>query len=1360
MSTEVGSLQASLSLDIQNFAQGIKEATRLVQGLGKMLNEALGNTQGFSALNKQAAMMKESMDKAQMAANNMSAAMNDAGKSTTFFRSIQQHTSRIKDQMLKFRTETKKAGTEAEKLKTKMDGTGGGAKNAASAVDKLTRQLGKATEWATDLKRILRGIVISQTFYNLLNIMEDLVAGSYQFMNNMDQAQISFSYLLGNGKAAEAMIRTMQDFAISSPLNTQNVMNASRKLMAMGFSAEATIPTMQILADTAAVFTSEAGGMSDMIDHVTLAIGQMKAAGKVMGQELRQLYNAGIPVFKILQEELGLTADQIRNIGHENISADKAIVALLTGLQKHYAGAAEAFTKTIPGALEVIKDSIFVINNMLFSDLHEGVKSFLNSIASELSVLVRIGRAYGVGGIFQAMFPPELHMALRNIIGSFQQLGHAIALVGRIIKEIFGNAIYFIVQMLSIVLPPITTLIHALTKVAYAAIITIPGLSKLLGLLAAYVIVMSAAKAFMFLWRTLKLGSICAAVANLVTGLSTAILKATVITKGWALALLLLIGILSLIALNSDRAKNSLQNLIKAIQGKDKTASGNLDIGFNPNDVAQPNFKPPTNDLDDYNNSLNDTTNGLEDVEDAAKKAGKAVSKNFVQSFDEVYNMRDESSGGKDAGEEALGALGSFEDALNSLMAQVKDFEWTGDFWKDLEAVKIDEGLLDIDTSGFGTIADTFWNDLAKAFTAPEWIGAGLGALIGGALGLLIGHPILGASIGALAGYIAGLFWPELSEMFFLSGGGAIGGAIGTAIGAVIGGLIGGPAGAAIGGGIGLLVGSIGGMLIEGFTTGNWNIQGLSIALATGIGAAIGLVIGGPGGALLGAAIGALISWIINKIIENWETIKDTFEQMGKDIATSFKTALNDLKTSASQFLEDFTEIFTVKIPEAIGYAVEWVEALPGKIGYALGKAVGEFAVWVVETYEKVEEFGTQCIDTIVKFVSELPDRIKTELTEVKERFIEWKNDLFNWVTTELPNLIEEIVQFFKTLPSRIATHLDETLQEFETWVEDCKTWLKLHVPEIVTTIVQGFKDLPGKMLEIGVNIVKGLWDGILEGKKWLVGKFSEFKDGFITGLKDAFGIHSPARTTIPIGEYLMMGISEGLTDEFANVVGTIGSLSQTLISALFGWTDSEDSKFNEWSDENKSILLDLMQQLIQMIQTNLETLQNIFTSWQNRTLIGFNQWAIDMYTTIDMYVTKAIQRINDLIMAQAALGSAKLKGGTAKMSVETNLDKTNSLMGHANGGIFNREHIARFAEDNKPEMIVPLQNDSAMRPFVDAIAKGISEAILPAIYSMKDNDNTDTRPLYVGTLIADDAGLKALDRKLYRIRKIEDTRR
>ena len=72
------------------------------------------------------------------------------------------------------------------------------------------------------------------------------------------------------------------------------------------------------------------------------------------------------------------------------------------------------------------------------------------------------------------------------------------------------------------------------------------------------------------------------------------------------------------------------------------------------------------------------------------------------------------------------------------------------------------------------------------------------------------------------------------------------------------------------------------------------------------------------------------------------------------------------------------------------------------------------------------------------------------------------------------------------------------------------------------------------------------------------------------------------------------------------------------------------------------------------------------------------------------------------------------------------------------------------------------------MQPFVTAISDGIMQGLMPTIAAMMGNssgtvgtvDGENLRPLYVGTLVADERGLKELYRKMNVIEMSENKRR
>lgn len=112
--------------------------------------------------------------------------------------------------------------------------------------------------------------------------------------SDYEQSQIAFETMLGSADKARQMLQDITKFAKETPFELPEIVEASKKLMAYGVVQEEVIPKMKMLGDIAA------GVGRDRLPYLILAFGQIKAKGKLAGQELNQLSEAGVPLRQIL----------------------------------------------------------------------------------------------------------------------------------------------------------------------------------------------------------------------------------------------------------------------------------------------------------------------------------------------------------------------------------------------------------------------------------------------------------------------------------------------------------------------------------------------------------------------------------------------------------------------------------------------------------------------------------------------------------------------------------------------------------------------------------------------------------------------------------------------------------------------------------------------------------------------------------------------------------------------------------------------------------------------------------------------------------------------------------------------------
>lgn len=85
------------------------------------------------------------------------------------------------------------------------------------------------------------------------------------------------------------------------------------------------------------------------------------------------------------------------------------------------------------------------------------------------------------------------------------------------------------------------------------------------------------------------------------------------------------------------------------------------------------------------------------------------------------------------------------------------------------------------------------------------------------------------------------------------------------------------------------------------------------------------------------------------------------------------------------------------------------------------------------------------------------------------------------------------------------------------------------YIPKIISSLFNYFKQMPKMALDIGINLVKGLWNGISDVTGWVLDKIKGFGKSILDGIKGIFGIHSPSTEFAWVGKMNAEGLIEGM---------------------------------------------------------------------------------------------------------------------------------------------------------------------------------------------------------------------------------------
>lgn len=316
----------------------------------------------------------------------------------------------------------------------------------------------------------------------------------------------------------------------------------------------------------------------------------------------------------------------------------------------------------------------------------------------------------------------------------------------------------------------------------------------------------------------------------------------------------------------------------------------------------------------------------------------------------------------------------------------------------------------------------------------------------------------------------------------------------------------------------------------------------------------------GPIGLII-AGLAALVTWFIttyntnedfrNKVNEIWENVKETISgvvetivgffsetipQALESLKEWFSNALNTIVETFQQWGENISTFITETIPQWIESIGEFFAQLPEKIGYALGFAIGKFLLWGVELVTWAQTAIPAFIESVVTWFTTLPERIGEWLTNTYNKFVEWGAQTVSNGIQTASNFITSVISFISKLPSQIWTWLVNAANKVVEWGINLATKGREAITKMKDAIVTAAATLPSKMMEIGRNIVKGVWDGIQNAKSWFTSQVKSFFSGIVDGVKGALGIASPSKVFAEIGRYMAEGLGVGWDDTFGSV--------------------------------------------------------------------------------------------------------------------------------------------------------------------------------------------------------------------------------
>lgn len=251
-----------------------------------------------------------------------------------------------------------------------------------------------------------------------------LGAAAVKSAADLETLETSFISLTGGARQAANMVAQLNEFTAQTPFQLEQVGNAARQLIASGTAISEVNDQLQFLGDIAATSGSS-------IEEIAAIFAKVNAKGKVELENLNQLAERGIPIFKALSDATGLLPSEL---GAGAVSVEQFNQTLRSFAEEggFAEGAMARLSQTAAGKFSTALDNLKLAGAELGQTLLPAVTKLLDGItdlAKRFAAMSGATKQMTVEvGLFLAAVGPMV-ILLPQIITHIQGMRDAFALL-------------------------------------------------------------------------------------------------------------------------------------------------------------------------------------------------------------------------------------------------------------------------------------------------------------------------------------------------------------------------------------------------------------------------------------------------------------------------------------------------------------------------------------------------------------------------------------------------------------------------------------------------------------------------------------------------------------------------------------------------------------------------------------------------------------------------------------------------------------------------------------------------------------------------------------------------------------------
>lgn len=206
-------------------------------------------------------------------------------------------------------------------------------------------------------------------------------------------------------------------------------------------------------------------------------------------------------------------------------------------------------------------------------------------------------------------------------------------------------------------------------------------------------------------------------------------------------------------------------------------------------------------------------------------------------------------------------------------------------------------------------------------------------------------------------------------------------------------------------------------------------------------------------------------------------------------------------------------------------------------------------------------------VTALIKAVPELINFVLGVLQNLGDMFRMFKDQAWPIFKAGLDKIIEKFKEWGTSVKDFVVGLISTVKEKFTSWIDGLKTSfsdgfeaVKTKISDIIENIktfcsdaIGKIGELPDKALNIGKDLITGLWNGISDKTQWVLDKIAGIASKITSKVKNVFGVASPSKAFAEIGGFLAEGLGVGWSEEIGNVESDILKSADGLTASMTG---------------------------------------------------------------------------------------------------------------------------------------------------------------------------------------------------------------